>query len=52
MVHRAGEVLVENERDAAGLAKAPIRKADAVSFDELRWRGLVGMCAHVANVGC
>jgi hypothetical protein len=41
MVHRAGEVLVENERDAAGLAKAPIRKADAVSFDELRWRGLV-----------
>src|SRR5438309_11418691 len=43
MVHRAGEVLVEDERDAASLAKATIRKADAVRLDELRGRGLVGM---------
>src|SRR6266403_5879422 len=43
MVHGAGEVLVEDEWHAAGLAKAAIGKADAVRFDELRRRGLVGV---------
>src|SRR5882757_8878097 len=46
MVHRAGEVLVEDERHAAGFAKAAIGKADAVSFDMLGWRGLVRMAGH------
>jgi hypothetical protein len=41
MVHGASEVLIEDERDTAGLAKATIRKADAVGLDELRRRGLV-----------
>src|ERR1700719_3941827 len=43
MVHGAGEVLVEDERDAGCIAKAAIGKADAVRFDELRRRGLVGV---------
>src|SRR5258707_794099 len=43
MVHGAGEVLVEDERHAGCIAKAAIGKADAVSFDELRRRGLVSV---------
>src|SRR3984957_528924 len=43
MVHGAGEVLVEDERDAGCIAKAAIGEADAVRFDELRRRGLVGV---------
>src|SRR6202022_694267 len=43
MVHRPGEVLVENERYAVRLAVATIGEADAVGLDELRRRGLVGM---------
>src|ERR1700730_10223885 len=42
MVHRTGEVLVENERYAVPLAEAAIGKADAVGLDELGRRGLVG----------
>jgi hypothetical protein len=40
MVHGASEVLIEDERDTAGLAKATIRKADAVGLDELRRSGV------------
>src|ERR1700754_3271879 len=49
MVHGAGEVLVEDERHAAGLAESAIGEADAVRFDELCWRGLVGLyhCGRV-----
>src|SRR6202043_765978 len=43
MVHGAGEVLVEDERHARCIAKAAIGEADAVGFDELRRRGLVGV---------
>src|ERR1700682_5612968 len=43
MVHGAGEVLVEDEGPAGCMAKAAIGKADAVRFDELRRRGLVGV---------
>src|SRR5882762_8183119 len=43
MVHRPGEVLVEDERHADNLAEPAIGEADAVRFDELRRRGLVGV---------
>src|SRR5258708_32310779 len=43
MVHRPGEVLVEDERHADNLAEPAIGKADAVRFDDLRRRGLVGV---------
>ena len=43
MVHGAGEVLVEDERRGTRFAEATIGKADTVSFDELRRRGLVGV---------
>src|SRR5229473_2505615 len=43
MVHRPGEVLVENERHTTGFAEASIGEADAVGLDELRRDGLVGM---------
>jgi hypothetical protein len=46
MVHSAGEVLVEDERYAGRIAKAAIGEADAVSFDELRRRGLVIVLGH------
>jgi hypothetical protein len=39
VIHRPGEVLVENERHAVRLAEATI----GVGLDELRRRGLVGM---------
>jgi hypothetical protein len=40
MVHRPGEVLVENERYAVRLTEATIGEADAGGLDELRRRGL------------
>jgi hypothetical protein len=43
MVHRPGEVLVENEGYAIRLPEATIGDPDAVRLDELRRRGLVGM---------
>src|SRR6195256_1585003 len=43
MVHGAGEVLVEDERDADNLAEPAIGEADTVCLDELRRRGLVGV---------
>src|ERR1700726_1580439 len=43
MVHRPGEVLVENERYAVRPAEATIGEADPVSLDELCRRGLVGV---------
>ena len=47
MVHGAGKVLVEDERHAGCVAKAPIGEADAVGFDELRRRGLVTVLGHL-----
>jgi hypothetical protein len=49
VIHGAEEVLVEDDRHAAGLAKAAIGEADAIGLDELRRRGLVGICGHVAT---
>src|SRR5258706_2672675 len=46
MVHGAREVLVEYDRDAAGLAETTVGEADAVGFDELGWSGLMGMRGH------
>src|ERR1700688_3865467 len=43
MVHRPGEVVVENERYAVRLSEAAIGEPDTVGFDELRRRRLVGM---------
>src|SRR5437879_4099825 len=43
MVHRPGEVLVEDERHADNLAEPAIGEADTVCLDELRRRGLVGV---------
>jgi hypothetical protein len=34
-------VLIEDDRHAAGLAKAAIGETDAIGFDELSRRGLV-----------
>ena len=41
MVHGAGIVLVEDQRDAVRLAEAAIGEADTVDLGELCWRGLV-----------
>jgi hypothetical protein len=46
VVHRAGETHVEDERCAPRLSKTTIGKADAVGFDVLRRRCLMGMCGH------
>ncbi len=46
MVHRPGEVLVEDERHADNLAEPAIGEADAVGFNELRRRGLVSVLGH------
>src|SRR6266403_1459667 len=43
VVHRPGEVLVEDERHADNLAEPAIGEADTVCLDELRRRGLVGV---------
>src|SRR5215469_4126928 len=49
VIHRTEIVLVEDDRHAAGLAKAAVREADAIGLDELRRRGLVGICGHFAS---
>src|SRR6516162_1083299 len=49
VIHRAEVVLVEHDRHAAGLAKAPVGEAHTIGLDELRRRGLVGICGHVAS---
>src|SRR3984893_16205015 len=46
VVHGAQVVLVEDDGDAVGFAKAAIGKADSVSFEELRRRGLVAVLVH------
>jgi hypothetical protein len=46
MVHRAGIVLVEDERHTVRLAEAAISETDAIGLDELRRRGLVGVLGH------
>ena len=47
MIHRAGEMDVEDDRHAAGLAEAAIGKADSVGLDVLCRRGLVSVRGHV-----
>jgi hypothetical protein len=42
MIRRAREELVEDLRQGASLAAVTIGETGAVSFDELRGRGLVG----------
>jgi hypothetical protein len=46
VIHGADVVLIEHEWHAARLAEAAVGEADAVGFDELRRRGLVGMGGH------
>jgi hypothetical protein len=46
MIHRAGIVLVENERQSVRLAEAAIGEADAIGLDELRRCGLMGVLGH------
>jgi hypothetical protein len=46
IIHRPAEMLVEDERRAAGLAEAAIGETDAVGLDELRRRGLVIVLGH------
>src|SRR2546426_8867482 len=41
MVHPAAEVLHEKQRLASVSSEAPVREADSVRFDELRWRSHV-----------
>src|ERR1700730_7591258 len=43
VIHSAAKMLHEDERDAGCIAKAAIGEADAVGFNELRRRGLVGV---------
>jgi hypothetical protein len=38
MVHPAAEVLHEEQRLASFSSESPVREADSVRFDELRWR--------------
>src|SRR5271165_6394398 len=49
MVHRAGKVLVEDQRHAVRLTEATIGEANAIGLDELRRRGLMGICGHVVT---
>src|SRR5258708_4277355 len=46
VVHGAGEMHIENERDAARPAEAPVGEPHAGGVDELRRRGLVGRLGH------
>src|SRR6266852_3816581 len=46
MVHGAGEMHVEDERHARGLAETAIGEADALGLDELRGCGLMGVSRH------
>ena len=46
IVHRPAEMLVEDERHAAGLAETAIGETDSVGLDELRRSGLVIVLDH------
>jgi hypothetical protein len=46
MIHRAGVVLVEDKRCAAGFAEPAIGEADSVGLEVLSWRGLVSVLGH------
>ena len=46
MVHRASEMLVKDDRHAAGLAEAAIGEADADGFDELGRDRIMGIGGH------
>jgi hypothetical protein len=46
MVEGPLKVLIEDDRRTARFAEAAIGKADAPSFDELRWRGLMRVSSH------
>ncbi len=43
---RSAEMLIEQQRRAAGLAEAAIGEMDAVGLDELGWRSLVIVLGH------
>jgi hypothetical protein len=46
IIHGPAEMLVEDERRAAGLAETAIGETDSVSLDELRRSGLVIVLDH------
>ena len=46
VVHRAGEMLVEDERHATRFAEAAVGEPNALGLDELRRRGLVTVLGH------
>jgi hypothetical protein len=46
MVHGAGEMLIEDERHAAGFAESAMCEADSVGLYELCRPGLVGVLGH------
>jgi hypothetical protein len=46
MVHGAGEVLIEDERHAAGFAESAIGEAGSICLYELCRRGLMGVLGH------
>jgi hypothetical protein len=43
VVHRAGVMLVEDQRNPVRPAEATIGETNAVGLDELRWRSLVSV---------
>jgi hypothetical protein len=47
MVHRSGEVLLEDERQVVPFAKATIGEADAVGLYEFRAGGLMRVVEHL-----
>jgi hypothetical protein len=47
MIHGAGEMLVEDQRYARGLAEAAVGEADAIGLDELRGCGLMSVGRHI-----
>jgi hypothetical protein len=46
IIHSPAEMLVEDERHAAGLAETAIGETDSVGLDELRRSGLVIVLDH------
>jgi hypothetical protein len=49
MIHRAGEVLVEDHGYAAGLAETAIGEANAAGLDELCGCGLMSVSGHLIS---
>src|SRR6266849_115719 len=51
VVHRAGKVLVENQRHTAGLAEASVSKANTSRLQQPRGRGLMSVLGHWISCG-